>query len=173
MINWKKCSFVVNLYPSTRSKKKWMAVVYRFCPSPSTKREATKERIQKELYQLLRSAQKEGKSTESATIDRFLKRLTKQSFQGKKTVHFGQYGASDYTKHMNYERMQRYIDRHRRPGRENWTISGVGTAGFWSRWLLWSEPSFQGAIERIMKEFPNVFIIYQDVQYDSIRYFFY
>jgi hypothetical protein len=65
------------------------------------------------------------------------------------TVHFGQYGASDYTAHKDRERMLRYLTRHR--SRENWTRSGAKTAGFWSRWLLWSEPSFEQALVRTEK----------------------
>ena len=55
-----------------------------------------------------------------------------------KTVHFGSSGHSDYTIHGNKDRMLRYLSRHKK--RENWTKSGLNTAGFWSRWLLWSEP---------------------------------
>ena len=58
-------------------------------------------------------------------------------------VHFGRQGYSDYTKHRDKVRMERYLTRHR--ARENWTRSGAKTAGFWSRWLLWSSPSLNGA----------------------------
>jgi hypothetical protein len=64
-------------------------------------------------------------------------------------VHFGRQGYSDYTKHKDKERMERYLTRHRR--RENWTRSGAKTAGFWSRWLLWSSPSLLGARRRTEK----------------------
>jgi hypothetical protein len=33
---------------------------------------------------------------------------------GKKTISFGQAGASDFTKHKNEERKNRYIDRHKK-----------------------------------------------------------
>lgn len=58
-------------------------------------------------------------------------------------VHFGRQGYSDYTKHKDRVRMERYLTRHHR--RENWTRSGAKTAGFWSRWLLWSSPSLNAA----------------------------
>jgi len=58
-------------------------------------------------------------------------------------VHFGRQGYSDYTIHKDRERMKRYLVRHTR--RENWKRSGAKTAGFWSRWLLWSKPSLEGA----------------------------
>lgn len=64
-------------------------------------------------------------------------------------VNFGRKGYSDYTIHKDRERMKRYLTRHRK--RENWTRAGARTAGFWSRWLLWSEPSFQAALRRTQK----------------------
>ena len=64
-------------------------------------------------------------------------------------VRFGRKGYSDYTKHHDKERMERYLTRHRR--RENWTRSGAKTAGFWSRWFLWSSPSLAGAKHRTEK----------------------
>lgn len=68
-----------------------------------------------------------------------------------KTVHFGQFGASDFTKHKNEERKQRYIDRHR--DNENWAKSGITTAGFWSRWLLWNKPTIQASKSDIQSRF--------------------
>ena len=64
-------------------------------------------------------------------------------------VNFGRKGYSDYTIHKDRERMKRYLTRHRK--RENWTRAGARTAGFWSRWLLWSEPNFQAALRRTQK----------------------
>jgi hypothetical protein len=65
-------------------------------------------------------------------------------FQNGHKVNFGRVGYSDYTIHKDKERMGRYLTRHRR--RENWGSSGRYTAGFWSRWLLWSKPSLKAAI---------------------------
>lgn len=64
-------------------------------------------------------------------------------------VNFGRQGYSDYTKHKDPVRMERYLTRHRR--RENWTRSGAKTAGFWSRWILWSSPSLLGARRKTEK----------------------
>jgi len=64
-------------------------------------------------------------------------------------VSFGLRGYSDYTLHKDKERMERYLTRHR--SRENWTRSGAKTAGFWSRWLLWSSPSLLGAKRKTEK----------------------
>ena len=70
-------------------------------------------------------------------------------FPDGEVVRFGRKGYSDYTKHHDKERMERYLTRHRR--RENWTRSGAKTAGFWSRWFLWSSPSLAGAKRRTEK----------------------
>jgi len=64
-------------------------------------------------------------------------------------VHFGRQGYSDYTKHKDKARMERYLTRHR--SRENWGRTGRYTAGFWSRWLLWSSPSLNGARRKTEK----------------------
>jgi len=67
-------------------------------------------------------------------------------FPDGKVVLFGARGYSDYTKHKDPKRKALYLTRHRR--RENWRVSGRYTAGFWSRWLLWSAPSLRGAVHR-------------------------
>ena len=68
-----------------------------------------------------------------------------------KTVHFGASGMSDYTIHKDSERMGRYIARHK--NRENWTKSGIKSAGFWSRWLLWNKPSLSASKSDIERRF--------------------
>jgi hypothetical protein len=70
-------------------------------------------------------------------------------FPNGKVVRFGRKGYSDYTIHKDKKRMERYLGRHKT--RENWGKSGAQTAGFWSRWLLWSKPSFQGALRQTQK----------------------
>ena len=65
--------------------------------------------------------------------------ITDKKDNSKKTVSFGQKGASDFTKHGDLERKQRYIDRHKK--NENWGKSGIETAGFYSRWLLRNKPT--------------------------------
>ena len=66
-------------------------------------------------------------------------------------VKFGSKGASDYTKHKDIERKERYITRHK--VREDWTKSGVLTAGFWSRWVLWNKSSFLESLNDTIKKF--------------------
>ena len=68
-----------------------------------------------------------------------------------KTIHFGAKGYSDYTIHKDPNRKKRYINRHFK--RENWNLSGINTAGFWSRWLLWNKPSIESSIKDIKSRF--------------------
>lgn len=65
-------------------------------------------------------------------------------FPNGKKVDFGGAGYSDYTIHKDPKRMKRYLTRHGGMG-ETWTKKGMYTAGFWSRWLLWSKPSMREA----------------------------
>jgi hypothetical protein len=73
-------------------------------------------------------------------------------FPDGRTVDFGATGYSDFTLHKDPERMRRYVMRHGR-GREDWGKSGMYTAGFWSRWLLWSRPSVSDAARYIQSRF--------------------
>lgn len=68
-----------------------------------------------------------------------------------KTVYFGAAGYSDYTIHKDPERKARYISRHK--NNENWKKSGMATPGFWSRWLLWGEPTIGASIKAIQEKF--------------------
>ena len=60
-------------------------------------------------------------------------------------------GASDFTLHKNEARKQLYINRHK--NNENWTKSGIDTAGFWSRWILWHFPTIKESYQDIKKRF--------------------
>lgn len=72
-----------------------------------------------------------------------------------KTVHFGARGMSDYTKHKDRSRMKRYSDRHRK--NESWSKAGIGTAGFWSKNLLWNRPSISASKRDIASRFGITF----------------
>lgn len=67
-----------------------------------------------------------------------------------KHVDFGAKGYSDYTIHKDHLRMKRYLIRHSRMG-ENWKINGKYSAGWWSRWLLWSKPNLRAAIASVSR----------------------
>ena len=71
-----------------------------------------------------------------------------------KTVDFGATGYQNFTQHKDPKRMRLYLIRHK--SRENWKRSGIDTAGFWSRWLLWSKPSMNQAIKYVSSKFKLV-----------------
>lgn len=66
-----------------------------------------------------------------------------------KTTHFGAAGMSDYTKHKDPERKQRYISRHRK--RENW--NDPTSAGSLSRYILWQYPDPSESIAYYINKF--------------------
>ena len=66
-----------------------------------------------------------------------------------KTTHFGAAGMSDYTKHKDPERKQRYLNRHKK--RENW--NDFTSAGSLSRYILWGEPTLKASIEKYKNKF--------------------
>ena len=74
--------------------------------------------------------------------------LKKVSFGAKKST--GE-PYSDFTKHKDVARKLRYIARHEK--NEDWSKSGIDTAGFWSYWLLWNKPSIKESYEDIKKRF--------------------
>ena len=76
----------------------------------------------------------------------------------RKTVHFGATGYSDYTIHKTQKRMWNYSNRHK--ARENWAKSGIDTAGFWSKWILWNKPSLEDSIKHTENKF-NITIVNQ------------
>jgi hypothetical protein len=70
---------------------------------------------------------------------------------GDKIIHFGASGYSDYTIHKDEERKRRYDQRHM--PREDWSIYGIDTAGFWAKWILWNKPTIDESIRDIEKRF--------------------
>lgn len=65
----------------------------------------------------------------------------------QKHVSFGDPTAEQYPIHKDEARRKEYIARHKK--RENWTISGLTTSGFWSRWLLWESKTIKDAINKL------------------------
>jgi hypothetical protein len=66
-----------------------------------------------------------------------------------KTTHFGAAGMSDYTKHKDPARKQRYINRHKT--NENW--DNYMSAGSLSRYILWGEPTLRSSIQKYKEKF--------------------
>jgi hypothetical protein len=67
-----------------------------------------------------------------------------------KTVPFGQRGYSDFTKHKDVTRRQRYIERHARM-REDW--NDPATPGALSRWVLWNKPTLRASLADFKRRF--------------------
>ena len=73
------------------------------------------------------------------------------------TVHFGATGYRDFTQHGDEERKASYLARHKT--REDWTLKGVESAGFWARWVLWNKPSLAQSIADINRRFKSLNVV--------------
>ena len=73
---------------------------------------------------------------------------------GKKTVHFGASGYQDFTTHNDPKRRDNYISRHRTNA--NWTASGVDTAGFYAKHVLWNKDTLTKSVDDLNKRFKNI-----------------
>lgn len=106
-----------------------------------------------------------------------LKKKFRAILESGVTVDFGARGYSDYTKHKTPSRMRSYVIRHGghvlrqtreekdpkkihnmmlnvdRSDKEDWKISGINGAGFWSRWYLWSFPTVKDVKSFMKKRF--------------------
>ena len=80
----------------------------------------------------------------------------KATINNTKTVHFGQAGASDMTQHTNEVRNNRYIQRHKK--NENWSSTGIKTAGFYAKHILWNKPSLTASVKDINDKFANIHV---------------
>lgn len=67
-----------------------------------------------------------------------------------KTTSFGARGMSDFTKHKDTRRKQRYLTRHGHMG-EDW--NDPTTAGALSKWILWNKPSFRASVADYKRRF--------------------
>ena len=66
-----------------------------------------------------------------------------------KKIYFGATGYEHYTEgHLDERRKWSYISRHRK--NENWR--DPDTAGFWSFYYLWLEPTYEKAYKKIKKQ---------------------
>ncbi len=66
------------------------------------------------------------------------------------TVPFGQRGYSDYTKHHDTQRRNRYIARHAHM-HENW--SDPETPGALSRFVLWNRKTLKASLQDFRRRF--------------------
>jgi hypothetical protein len=87
----------------------------------------------------------------SSDPDKKLDVVIEQPSGREKTIRIGQRGADDFTKTGDEEQKERYIARHE--AREDWKLSGILTAGFWSKHLLWNRPTLSASISDTKKRF--------------------
>jgi len=76
------------------------------------------------------------------------KKLVAEFEDGTKT-HFGAKGMSDFTKHGDEERKERYLKRHK--PNENW--NDPKSAGALSRFVLWNKPTMSASIADYKRRF--------------------
>jgi hypothetical protein len=68
------------------------------------------------------------------------------------SIKFGASGYEHYTSgHLDEKRRENYIARHKK--REDWTKSGVNTAGWWAWFFLWKFKTYKEALEYIKKTY--------------------
>lgn len=87
-----------------------------------------------------------GKSTKP---DKKLMAVFETDDGGKKTTHFGQAGADDYTITKDKEQRDRYRDRHRK----DLDTKDPTRAGFLSWFILWNKPTIKESIKDYKKRF--------------------
>ena len=63
------------------------------------------------------------------------------------------HGGGDTRKFSDPQRVHERMSKVTKSKLEDWEISGLKTAGFWSRWLLWSEPSLGDAMKHMKTRF--------------------
>ena len=69
-----------------------------------------------------------------------------------KKVSFGASGYSDFTKHEDEERKERYIARHK----VNRDWKDHTTAGFYATNILWNKPTIEASIRDTNRKFPDL-----------------
>jgi hypothetical protein len=89
--------------------------------------------------------------TQSSKPDKKLQVKLETEAGREKTIHVGAKGMDDFTKTKDEAQKQRYIDRHR--AREDWRLSGLLTAGFWAKHLLWNKPTLEASIRDTKERF--------------------
>ena len=69
-----------------------------------------------------------------------------------KKVKFGQAGYSDFTKHKDPERKERYLDRHRK--NEKW--NDYTKQSFYATRILWNKPTLRDSVKYVNNKFKNL-----------------
>jgi hypothetical protein len=80
---------------------------------------------------------------------KYIVTLLNNQTRRQKKIKFGAFGMSDYTIHKDIKRKTLYETRH--IVRENW--NDPGTAGFWSKWILWNKPTVDASLKETIQRF--------------------
>ena len=76
-----------------------------------------------------------------------------------KLIHFGQVGYADFptyykeNKDEAEKKKNAYIARH---SKNNENFNDPLTPAFWSRWILWEEPTISQSLKKILNKYPNI-----------------
>ncbi len=73
------------------------------------------------------------------------------------TVHFGDNRYGDFTKTKDINKKRLYLTRHEK--NEDWSIDGIKSAGFWSRWILWNKTSVKKSVRDVNRRFSNEIMV--------------
>ena len=82
---------------------------------------------------------------------KYIAKLQNKKTGREKNVKFGAIGYDDFTKTKDKEQKERYLNRHKK--NENWDKSGIDTAGFWSKNLLWNKSTVTASLNDIKKKY--------------------
>ena len=77
-------------------------------------------------------------------------------------ISFGAKGMKDYTLHTPNERDERkniYIRRHKK--RADWTKSGIDSAGFYNKHVLWNKPTFKDQFNDLKSKYHSINVTYE------------
>jgi hypothetical protein len=78
------------------------------------------------------------------TLTKSKSKNKKWNIKNGKSINFGQKGKSDFTIHKDPNRKKNYIARHKK--NEDWSKTGIDTAGFWAKNLLWNKNTLSKSI---------------------------
>ena len=101
-----------------------------------------------------KSSRRVSKSKDKLKLVKIVKSPKKEKkyrayFSNGKHTDFGAAGYSDFIKHKDPARKERYIKRHR--SRENW--KDPTTAGALSLYILWNKPTFRASVADYKRRF--------------------
>jgi hypothetical protein len=91
------------------------------------------------------------KSVEKSLLANKKYRITLTDGTTEKHIWIGDRAYEDFTQHKDENRKELYLIRHKK--NEKWGITGITTAGFWSRWLLWNKPTLRESIKDVKQKF--------------------